>query len=104
MRALMADLRSAERKRVLMRATVLCARGNIQVRIRNISSSGALLNCSVGLFVGEDVIFRRGGIFVAAKIIRADKAELALKFYTQLLKSDMQTLFHPVIFEENSHA
>jgi hypothetical protein len=104
MRALMADLRSAERKRVLMRATVLCARGSIQVRIKNISSLGALLNCSGGLPLGEDVLFRRGGIFVAAKIIRAHKAEAALKFYTPLLNSDMQTLFHPVIFEGDSHA
>ena len=74
----------ADRKSVLMKAAVISAEGVIDARVRNLSRSGAALVCARDIAVGQDVIFSRGNVFAAAKVVRRDNGGLAVEFYTPL--------------------
>jgi hypothetical protein len=81
--------RSARRRRVLVGATIIGASGSFQVRIRDLSNSGANLCADARLPAGADVIFKRGDLFAAAKVAWSDATTAGIKFYRKLSTEDV---------------
>ena len=78
------DLRRSKRKRVLMRATVISVDGAQSARVRDLAETGAGILCDTPLTAGSDVIFKRGTLLVAARVVWTDGAEAGLEFYRPL--------------------
>jgi hypothetical protein len=76
--------RKGERKRVLMRGTIYTPAGAFVVWIRDISAEGASVSGEDRLPNDCDVIFKRGGLFVAARIAWSNSTGAGLKFYREL--------------------
>ncbi|HVM22435.1 MAG TPA: PilZ domain-containing protein [Sphingomicrobium sp.] len=93
--------RKIDRKRVLMRATVFCKDGARVVRIRDLSTEGALIIAEDRLPVGTDVIFKRGPVFAAAQVAWANSASAGLKFYRELDPSDLAPAAAPLASERS---
>jgi hypothetical protein len=88
--------RSSERKRVLMNATIIDADGTHQVRVVDLNSLGARIACTRVIPVGEDLIFRRGGLFIAARVAWSKRDGAGLQFYREIPASEIASTFHPV--------
>jgi hypothetical protein len=86
--------READRTRVIMRATVFAADGARQARVRDLSQSGAQLAVDGPLPVNRDVIFKRGSIFAAAKVVWSDERLTGLRFYRDLLPDELGSSIH----------
>lgn len=78
------DLRRLKRRRVLMRATIISVDGSQSARVRDLTDTGAGILCETPLATGTDVIFRRGDLLVAARVVWAKSAEAGLEFYRPL--------------------
>lgn len=89
--------RDAERTRVLMLATVLAPDGARQARVRDVSRSGAQLAVHGPLAIDTDVIFKRGSIFVAARVVWSDDRNAGLMFYRDLLPYELDSTFQTVV-------
>lgn len=76
--------RHAQRKRVLMKALVICADGLRDATIRDLSASGAQLFSTEPPPVQCDVIFKRDDIFVAARVAWIDGKTYGLEFYRKI--------------------
>jgi PilZ domain len=76
--------RKGDRKHVLLSATVISADGPHEVRMRDLSPTGVQIACDGALVEHSDVIFRRGAIFVAARVAWTDTGKAGLEFYRQL--------------------
>ena len=76
--------RKGERKRVLMRGPVYTPAGAFVVWIRDISAQGASVSGEDALPTDCDVIFKRGGLFAAARIAWSNATGAGLKFYRDL--------------------
>lgn len=85
--------RVAVRNRVLMSATLYTPEGAQKVRVRDLSSEGAQILTQTAVPRGCDAIFRRGAIFVAARVAWSDDLRLGLTFYRRLPASDVQLAF-----------
>lgn len=72
--------RSEKRARVLLAATLQNATGTWQVRLRNISSAGALIESPVVPPPGSFVLFSRGPIAVTSRVVWTDGTRLGLSF------------------------
>lgn len=88
-------LRDAGRKRVLMNATIIDSIGNQQARVSDLTHSGVRIVCSRPIAVDSDVIFKRGEMFAAGRIVWADKAAAGIEFYRLLTVSDSVSILHP---------
>jgi len=77
------DLRRANRRRVLMRATLVAADGVQSARVRDLTSSGAGIVCDCPPEIGSDVILKRGDLFVAARVVWAEGNSAGLEFYRE---------------------
>jgi hypothetical protein len=77
------DLRRANRRRVLMRATLVTADGVQSARVRDLTSSGAGIVCDRPPERGADVILKRGDLFVAARVVWSDATSAGLEFYRE---------------------
>ena len=77
------DLRRANRRRVLMRATLVTADGVQSARVRDLTSSGAGIVCDQPPERGADVILKRGDLFVAARVVWSDATSAGLEFYRE---------------------
>jgi hypothetical protein len=95
--------RSTERKRVLMNAAIIDADGTQRVRVVDLNSYGARIICKRVLAVGEDLIFRRGTLFVAGRVAWSSRDATGLEFYREIPVSDIAATFHPV-FESQEAA
>lgn len=84
-----AGLRKLDRKHVLLNATIISLDGSQDVRIRDLSQSGAQIFCDRPPAENCDVIFKRGRLFVAARIAWANKTVAGLQFYRQRDPSDL---------------
>ena len=62
------DLRNHARKRVLMQASIISAHGTHSARIVDLNVSGVRISCEPPLEKDSDVIFKRGKLFVAARV------------------------------------
>lgn len=78
------DLRRSTRKRVLMRATIVTVDGAQSARVRDLAETGAGILCDTPLTAGSDVIFKRGNLLVAARVVWTEGAEAGLEFYRPL--------------------
>lgn len=63
-----AQNRRSRRSNVLLAATVEAARGELPVRLRNLSADGALIEADELPGKGEQILFRRNDIAVAGRI------------------------------------
>jgi len=72
--------RRAKRARVLLAAKLETPHGEMDVRLRDLSRKGALLECSPPPPVGTEVVFRRGTIAVPARIAWSATGRVGLEF------------------------
>jgi hypothetical protein len=79
-----ADLRDGKRRHVLMRATVIGIDGPQSAHVRDLTSTGARVRCDPPLREGEDVMLKRGDLFVPARVAWTTKDEAGLQFYREL--------------------
>ena len=75
------NMRDAPRKHVLMQATLISAEGPQRVFVKDLTPSGAKLQCQYPLEEDCDVIFKRGGEFRAARVAWTNGDEGGLQFY-----------------------
>lgn len=89
--------RTRERTRVLMTGTLLMTEGALDVKIRNISGSGALVCAGRSIQPGCDVLFKKGPLVVAATVVWSRGKQSGLRFYRDLSTDDLACAFHPII-------
>lgn len=75
--------RKAERKRALAVASLCTPNGWAKVRVKDYSNTGVRFISEQSIPVGVDVIYRRGDVFAAAKIIWSTGNEAGLEFYRE---------------------
>jgi len=82
--------RSAKRTRVLMVGTLVSPIGLQKVRIRDISTTGALVIAPKEIAVGCDALLQRGSLFAVARVawIRGD--EVGPEFYRGLSATELE--------------
>jgi hypothetical protein len=88
--------RKGARTRVLMRGTVYTPEGAAMVWIRDISSTGALVQGETRLPSECDVIFKRGPIFAAAKIAWSNDTGAGIEFYRDLAECEVASAVLPL--------
>ena len=76
--------RDASRTRVLMSVTLLTPAGERHVKVRDISSTGAHVIASDAMEKDCDVLFKRGSVFAAGRIVWSSGKEAGIKFYRNL--------------------
>ncbi len=81
--------RSHKRARVLLAAKLRRGGGEIDVRLRDLSRKGALIESSVPLRAGEEVVFTRGSTTVAARIAWAHGERQGLEFLDMIEESEV---------------
>lgn len=89
--------RESDRTRVIMRATVFAADGARQARVRDLSLSGAQLAVDGPLPINRDVIFKRGEIFAAARVVWSDERLTGLRFYRDLQPDELDSSFRTLV-------
>lgn len=67
-----------------MRATIVSVDGAQSARLRDLGGTGAGILCDTPLDPGSDVIFKRGNLLVAARVVWARRNEAGLEFYRPL--------------------
>ncbi|WP_085217729.1 PilZ domain-containing protein [Allosphingosinicella indica] len=72
--------RRAKRARVLLSAVLRTGLGDTQVRLRDMSSTGALIESGKPMPVGSEVIFIRGATAVPARVAWAGHGKLGIEF------------------------
>lgn len=72
--------RGAKRARVLLSAVLRTGLGDTPVRLRDMSSTGALIETGKALPVGTEVLFIRGATMVPARIAWAGPGKLGIQF------------------------
>lgn len=92
--------RAKSRTRVLMVGTIVSAAGSHRVLLRDISVEGAQVYADKALSAGQDACFRRGPIFVAARIAWYRRGIAGLKFYRQLTTAERDAAFRSVVMDE----
>ena len=75
------DLRTYARKRVLMQASIISAHGIHRARINDLTVSGVRISAEPPLEKDTDVIFKRGKMFVAARVAWTTAGGAGLEFY-----------------------
>jgi hypothetical protein len=83
------------RRRVLLRGTLFTPHGAQVVWIRDISRSGALVTSEDRLPAGCDVVLKRGAIFAAGHIARANDSGAEVAFYRELEERDIASAVQP---------
>ena len=73
--------RSAKRARVLLAAKLDTPHGEMDARLRDLSSKGALVECNNrALTVGTEVVFKRGSTIVPARVAWVGGGRVGLEF------------------------
>jgi hypothetical protein len=75
-----AGKRRAKRNRVLLAAKVSAGHGEIDVRLRDLSRKGALVECVSPPAAGAEVVFSRGSISVPARVAWSAEGRAGLEF------------------------
>lgn len=89
------DTRRTERKRVILRATLIGADGAQTVRVKDLTSDGAGLACQAAVEPGTDVVLRRGDLFIAARVAWTDGMAAGLEFYRPVEPRELAAAFVP---------
>jgi len=72
--------RTAKRARVLLAGRLETPKGEFEVRLRDISRKGALVECAKSPVAGTEVTFVRGDTRVPSRVAWAGKDRLGLEF------------------------
>lgn len=80
-----------------MIGTLLTPEGAHNVKIRDISSTGAHLSSTGRIADGCDAVFKRGSLFAAARVAWSGQDEAGIEFYRTLSANEIASTFHPVI-------
>jgi len=67
-----------------------------EVRVKDLTSAGARIAGDRSVRVGEDVILKRGTMFVAARVAWSNEAGAGLEFYRSLTPAELAANFHAV--------
>jgi hypothetical protein len=94
-RADKAEGRRRERMRVLLAARLSTTCHDRPVKIRDISSEGAMIEGDAVPSEGTDVILQRGPIEVFATVVWSDGRQCGLEFESVLEEEDFLTLLNP---------
>ena len=73
--------RQAKRARVLLAGKLETPHGEIDARLRDISSRGALVECAMVPPVGCEVVFSRGATIVPARVAWSAGGRVGLEFH-----------------------
>jgi hypothetical protein len=88
--------RSRSRTRVLMGGTLFTPNGAQRVLMRDVSVNGAQVSGDDAIPHSCDAVFKKGSLFVAARVIRSRGSEAGIRFYRELTPAELDSLFHPV--------
>ncbi len=81
--------RSAKRARVLLAAKLKDGHFEIDARLRDLSSKGALVECIEVPKVGTEVLFVRGRLSVPARVAWAGTDRVGLEFHREIDEHDV---------------
>jgi hypothetical protein len=81
--------RRSPRRRVLLAATLETAVGIHDVKLRNISSTGALLDCAAPPATGARVTFRRANMAIAAQVMWASAGACGIHFDSPIKETEL---------------
>lgn len=81
--------RRSPRRRVLLAATLDTPVGVQDVKLRNISSTGALLECAAPPRPGMSVTFRRNNVAIAAKVMWSRAGACGIHFDSPIKETDL---------------
>jgi len=81
--------RSVKRARVLIAAKVQTSEGEIEVRLRDLSRQGALIECDVPLTVDSEVTFSRGATIVPARVAWTAGKRVGLEFHYMIDENEV---------------
>lgn len=81
--------RSAKRARVLIAAKIETSAGEIEVRLRDLSRKGALIECDVPPTVGSEVMFLRASTIVPARVAWTGGKRVGLEFHYMIDESEV---------------
>ena len=84
-----AGKRRAKRARVLLAAKLRVGSCEIDVRLRDLSQKGALVECADVPRVGTEVVFVRGSIGVPARVAWAGEGRVGLEFAYMIDESEV---------------
>jgi hypothetical protein len=87
--------RRRERMRVLLAARLVTTFNDRPVKIRDLSSEGAMIEGDGVPSEGTDVILQRGPIEVFATVVWSDGRQCGLEFEDALVEEDFLTLLNP---------
>ena len=81
--------RGAKRNRVLLSAKLRTSLGEIEARLRDLSTMGALVECDERLSVGEELVFTRGQTVVPARVAWTGGKRVGLEFLRTIDESEV---------------
>lgn len=81
--------RGAKRNKVLLAAKLRTASGEVDARLRDLSSKGALVECSHPLRVDEQVVFARGATVVPARVAWTSDGRVGLEFLDRIDETEV---------------
>ena len=81
--------RQSRRARVLMSATLHTPAGPKRVTVRDISRNGAQVASRDEIPGDCDVLFERGGVYAAARVMRVSDGEAGIRFYRELSRDEI---------------
>jgi hypothetical protein len=84
-----AGQRRMKRSRVLLTARLRTPFGDIEVRLRDLSQKGALLEVNEEFMVDDEVVFSRGDTVVPARIAWAGGGRIGLEFLREIEESEV---------------
>jgi hypothetical protein len=96
-----AGKRSAKRNRVLLAAKLQVSGAEIDVRLRDLSQKGALVECTSVPPAGTEVIFHRGSIMVPARIAWTGSNRAGLEFAYMIDESDVLVQLRRTTTDQN---
>lgn len=87
--------RSNKRSMVLLSARIRTTDGQIDVRLRNLSQTGALLEADDLPPVGSEVVFERGETIVPARVAWSKGRRFGIEFHTPIEESELLIHIRP---------
>lgn len=81
--------RQAKRSKVLLAARLQTPSGEVDVRLRDLSRMGALLECAVAPPVGSDVVFQRGATTVPARVAWSGGGRIGIEFHQPVDENEL---------------
>lgn len=82
--------------RVFLGGTLFTPDGAQRVLIRDVSRTGAQVSGDAAIPPICDAVFKRGSLFVAARVIRSRGLEAGIRFYRELSSAELDSIFQPV--------